>query len=88
MLMHQSSPVTVIFSSFIDQLTIFYISGCVLYPAVVFYPPSPWRPLQFHSWWAERANKAHKLCANPYILIVNLLRTYIHTYIHTSTTLD
>ena len=31
----------VVFHLFVEQLTIFYISGLVLYPAVVFYRPSP-----------------------------------------------
>ena len=69
-----------VFHLFVKQLTVFYTSGLVLYPAVVFYPPSP-------SWCIMsgmcQKGMYMKLGVNPYSSIVNLLRTYIHTYIHT-----
>lgn len=44
MMTGKSSPYhryLVIFHLFVEQLTVVYISGLVLHPAVVFCPPSP-----------------------------------------------
>ena len=69
----KSSPITVIFlSSFVEQLTIFYFWTC---SGIVFYPSSPLHRIGIMSVTCQ------KVYVNPYISIVNLLWTCIHTYI-------
>ena len=51
----------VVFQPFVEQLTVFYCSGCVLKPAVVLYLPS------LPSRWHHSTRKVRKLCVNQYI---------------------
>ena len=77
----------VVFHPSVEQLTVFHTSGLVLASSSIF------RVLDLNldaiaRWHPEwHVPKVHKLCINPYISIVNPLRTdiqtYIHTYIHT-----
>ena len=73
----------VVFHPFVEQLTVFHTSGLVLALSSIFrvLDSTLIMPL-CDGILSGTCQKVRKLCINPYISIVNPLRTAIHTYKH------
>ena len=68
----------VVFHPFVEHLTVFHTSGLVLASCSIFQVLD----LDLHAIiLSSTCQKVRKLCINPYISIVNSLRTNIQTYI-------
>ena len=63
-----------VFHPFVEQLTVFYVSGLVRRCLLSSESSTSMQPPLHHiamASWASRAKQVHKLCLNPYISTVN-----------------